>query len=70
LNLAIIKQPFDKGAMVMAVVVCLLIGYSYFVIRKFFSDGDKYIFIFSSILSVIGMVMLYRIDMTVALYLL
>ena len=62
-NLAIIKQPFDKGAMVMAVVTCLLVGYSYFIIRKFFSDGDKYIFIFSSILSVIGMVMLYRINM-------
>lgn len=67
MNLAIIKQPFDKGAMVMALVICLLIGYSYFIIRKFFSDGDKYIFIFSSILSVIGMVMLYRIDMTVAI---
>jgi cell division protein FtsW (lipid II flippase) len=63
LNLAIIKQPFDRGAMVMALVVCLLVGYSYFVIRKFFADGDKYIFIFSSILSVIGMVMLYRINM-------
>lgn len=62
-NLAIIKQPFDKGAMVMAIVTCLLIGYSYFIIRKFFSDGDKYIFIFSSILSVVGMVMLYRINM-------
>lgn len=62
-NLAIIKQPFDKGAIVMSVVTCLLIGYSYFIIRKFFSDGDKYIFIFSSILSVIGMVMLYRINM-------
>lgn len=62
-NLAIIKQPFDKGAMVMATVTCLLVGYSYFIIRKFFSDGDKYIFIFSSILSVIGMVMLYRINM-------
>lgn len=62
LNLAVIKQPFDKGAIIMALVICLLIGYSYFVIRKFFSDGDKYIFIFSSILSVIGMVMLYRID--------
>lgn len=62
LNLAILKQPFDKGAMIMAVVTCLLIGYSYIIIRKFFSDGDKYIFIFSSILSVIGMVMIYRID--------
>lgn len=66
-NLAVIKQPFDKGAMVMAVVTCLLIGYSYFVIRRFFSDGDKYIFVFSSILSVIGMVMLYRINMAVSI---
>jgi len=49
------------------VVTCLLIGYSYFVIRKFFSDGDKYIFIFSSILAVIGMVMLYRINMEVSI---
>lgn len=62
LNLAIIKQPFDKGAIIMALITCLLIGYSYFIIRKFFSDGDKYIFIFSSILSVIGLVMLYRLD--------
>ncbi|NEZ46727.1 FtsW/RodA/SpoVE family cell cycle protein [Clostridium niameyense] len=62
LNLAILKQPFDTGAMIIAAVTCLLIGYSYFIIRKFFSDGDKYIFIFSSILSVIGIVMLYRID--------
>jgi cell division protein FtsW (lipid II flippase) len=62
LNLAILKQPFDKGAMIMAIVTCLLVGYSYIIIRKFFSDGDKYIFIFSSILSVIGMVMIYRIN--------
>jgi cell division protein FtsW (lipid II flippase) len=47
----------------MSVVTCLLIGYSYFIIRKFFSDGDKYIFIFSSILSVIGIVMIYRLNM-------
>ncbi|MCS4526741.1 hypothetical protein JTS98_12940 [Clostridium botulinum] len=46
LNLAILKQPFDKGAMIIAAVTCLLIGYSYFIIRKFFSDGDKYMFIF------------------------
>lgn len=62
-NLAILKQPFDKGALVMSIVTCLLIGYSYFVIRRYFSDGDKYIFIFSSILSVIGIVMIYRLNM-------
>ena len=62
LNLAIMKQPFDTGAIIMALITCLLIGYSYFIIRKFFSDGDKYIFIFSSILSVIGLVMIYRLN--------
>ncbi|GAA0733847.1 FtsW/RodA/SpoVE family cell cycle protein [Clostridium oceanicum] len=67
LNLAILKQPFDKGAMVMAAVTCLLIGYSYFIIRRFFPDGDKYIFIFSSTLSVIGIVMLYRIDVSTSI---
>lgn len=67
LNLAILKQPFDKGALVMALVTCLLIGYSYFVIRKFFSDGDKFIFIFSSILSVIGIVMIYRLNMAASI---
>lgn len=67
LNLAILKQPFDKGALIMALVTCLLIGYSYFIIRKFFSDGDKYIFIFSSILSVIGIVMIYRLNTAVSI---
>jgi signal peptidase I len=63
-NLAILKQPLDKGALVMGGVTCILIGYSYFIIRKFFSSGDKYIFIFSSILSVIGIVMIYRLNIT------
>lgn len=65
-NLTIIKQPFDKGAMLMALATCLLIGYSYFIIRRFFSEGDKFIFIFSSILAVIGIIMLYRIDTATA----
>lgn len=62
LNLGVLKSPFDMRAMVMAVVTCVLIVYSYFVIRKYFSDGDKFIFIFACILSVIGIVMLYRLD--------
>ncbi|MEW9095543.1 MAG: FtsW/RodA/SpoVE family cell cycle protein [Clostridiaceae bacterium] len=62
LNLAILKDPFDKGAITMAIIICVLIGYSYFVIRKFFPKGDKYIFVYSSILAVIGLIMLYRIN--------
>jgi cell division protein FtsW (lipid II flippase) len=62
LNLAMLNKDFDKGAIAMGAVTCLLIGYSYFIIRKFFSDGDKFIFIFSSILAIIGIIMLYRLD--------
>ncbi len=66
-NLALIKQPIDKGAIVMGLIVCLLIGYSYFIVRKFFSDGDKYILIFSCILSLIGIVTLYRLNTSTAI---
>lgn len=65
-NLAFLKEPIDKGAFIIAIVTCLLIGYSYFVIRKYFSDGDKYIFIFASILSLVGIVMLYRLNSKIA----
>ena len=61
-NLYIVKAMQDKGALVMALVVCLLVGYSYFIIRKFFPDGDKYILLFSCIFSVIGIGMLYRLQ--------
>jgi cell division protein FtsW (lipid II flippase) len=61
-NLFVLKQPFDTGAIVMAFVVCLLMGYSYFIVRKFFPDGDKYILLFSCIFCVIGIGMLYRLD--------
>lgn len=61
-NLFIIKQPFDKGALIICAVICILMGYSHFIIRKFFPHGDKYILIFACILSSIGMVMIYRLD--------
>lgn len=66
-NLGLLKQPFDKGAIIIAAVTCLLIAYSHFVIRKFFPDGDKCIFVLACVLSVIGLVMLYRISMKFAI---
>lgn len=67
LNLAILKEPFDKGAIIMATIISFLIGYSHFIIRKFFSGGDKYIFLYSSILAVIGLIVLYRVDTSVSI---
>jgi len=61
------KDGFDKGAIIMGVIICLLFAYSYFIIRRFFPDGDKYILLFSNALAVIGMGILYRLDSPVAL---
>jgi cell division protein FtsW (lipid II flippase) len=65
-NLAIIKPKFDTGAIVIGVVICVLMGYAHFIVRRFFPDGDKYILIFGCILSSIGMVMIYRLDSKIA----
>lgn len=61
-NLAFINGGVDKGAIIMGVLLCILIGYSHFVIRKFFPEGDKFILIFAFILSVIGVAILYRLS--------
>jgi len=61
--LSLLKTPIDKEAYVMGVITCILFGYSYFVIRRFFPDGDKFIFIFVGILSIIGIMTLYGIKM-------
>lgn len=61
-NLAFIEGVIDKGAIIMGALLCILIGYSHFVIRKFFPDGDKFILIFAFILSVIGIAVQYRLS--------
>ncbi len=61
-NLAIIKSTFDTSALIIGVIICVLMGYAHFVVRKFFPDGDKYILIFACILSSVGMVMIYRLN--------
>ncbi|WP_392486064.1 FtsW/RodA/SpoVE family cell cycle protein [Haloimpatiens sp. FM7315] len=65
-DLFLIKNPFDKGALVMAVLLTVLIGYSHFIIRRYFPDGDKYILIISCILSVIGIGVLYRLNSSIS----
>lgn len=66
LNLFLIKQPFEKGTLIMGGVIIILIAYTHFIVRRFFPDGDKYILIISCVLSAIGMVMLYRLSPQIA----
>lgn len=66
-SLGFLQQPFDKFALIMGVVLCVLIGYSHFVVRRFYPDGDKFILIFASVLAVVGVAMLYRINRVTAI---
>ena len=65
-NLALVKQPIDKGALIIAAIIITLIAYSHFIIRRFYPDGDKYIFVLASALSVIGLAVIYRINQQLA----
>ncbi len=66
-DLAIIGNPLDKRALIMGGVLCLVIGYSHYVIRRFYPDGDKFLLIFASILSIIGIAMIYRLEPSTAI---
>ena len=66
-NLGLLEKHYDKFALIMGIVLCVLIGYSHFVIRRFYPDGDKFILIFASILAVIGIATLYRLDRILAI---
>lgn len=61
-NLALIPKEFDYKAMGMGVVLCVIIAYSHHVIRKFYPDGDKFLFVFASILAIVGVAMIYRLN--------
>lgn len=60
-NLAILSDPIDKKAVYMGVIICIVVLISHFVIRKFYPKGDKFLLIFSSILSIIGIAIIYRL---------
>lgn len=61
-NLAILKDPIDKRAIIMGGALCLVIGYAHYVIRRFYPDGDKFLLIFAGIMSSIGIAMIYRLQ--------
>lgn len=65
-NLALLGDTIDKGALIMSGVLIVLIFYGHFILGRFFPDGDKFLLIFASILSFIGIAMLYRLNPQIA----
>lgn len=67
LNIALVSDPFDPGALLIGAVLCILIGYAHWIVRRFFPAGDRYLVSFATILPAIGIAMLYRVNTAVAL---
>ncbi|MFW2489338.1 FtsW/RodA/SpoVE family cell cycle protein [Clostridium chromiireducens] len=65
-DIAILKEPMDIGAIYMGVVVCVFLTITQILIRKFYPQGDKFLITFACLLSVIGMAVLYRLDSSIA----
>ena len=65
-NLAVLEKPLNIKALIMGVALCFIIGFSHYLIRRFYPDGDKFLLIFSSILAVVGIAVLFRINPSMA----
>ena len=59
INLSIKEDPIDKVPLVLGGVLIVLITFGYFVIRKFYPDGDKYLLIFAAVLSIISIAVFF-----------
>lgn len=62
ISLFISMGKMDFGPIFLGVISCVLIAYGYFIIRKFFPEGDKLLLIITSLIAEFGLVMIYRID--------
>lgn len=61
-NLAILTDPIDMTAVKMCGILCVVILISQIVIRKFYPESDKFLLVFASILSIIGIAIIYRLN--------
>lgn len=62
-NVAIITPTINNSAVIIGAIICVLMAYAHFVIRRFYPDGDKFLLLFANILAVIGIAMIYRLDL-------
>jgi cell division protein FtsW (lipid II flippase) len=61
-NLFLLQGDYGLTPIILYGVIILLMSYSYFIIKRFFVDGDTFIFMISCLLTIIGIIFLYRLD--------
>ncbi|PKK39749.1 Cell division protein FtsW [Clostridiaceae bacterium JG1575] len=66
LNITLASRPLDPGALIIGLSMIILIAYVHFLVRRFFSYGDPYLVSLVSILPVVGIALIYRINSALA----
>lgn len=62
-NVALLTPTINKNAVIIGAIICVLMSYAHFIIRRFYPDGDKFLLLFANILAVVGIAMIYRLDL-------
>lgn len=65
--LAFSGKNIDYGPLILGLSSCVLMAYGHFIIKRFFPDGDKYLFIISAFIAQFGLVMIYRLNPSLAI---
>ena len=65
--LSLLGDTFDYGPIILGVSSCVLLSYGHFIIKKFYPEGDKYLFIIAAFISQFGLVMIYRLNSSLAI---
>ena len=65
--ISISKGEFDSKALIVGAISCSLMVIAYFVIKRFYPKGDKFLLIVPAFLAQFGLVMLYRLDPATAI---
>lgn len=65
--LAFSGESVDYGPLILGVSSCVLIAYGHFIIKRFFPEGDKYLFIISAFIAQFGLIMIYRLNSGLAI---
>lgn len=62
INIMIASTPMDPVAPLIGLAMCVLIAYVHLIVRRFFSKGDQFLVSFTTMLPVIGIAMIYRLN--------
>lgn len=61
------SKGIDYGPLLLGASSCVLLAYAHFIMHRFFPEGDQFLFIIAAFIAQFGLVMIYRLNSTLAI---